>query len=218
MKQTIVGISIVVAGVILLLANLGLYNIRELVEVWWPIALVVIGGLLLLNERKDYTWSILFSLLGLFFLARNLELFTVNIAQIFWPGVIIAVGLSLLIGGSRIKKRTSKKDEDEVVSILSGIDQRNSTSDFKGCNITTVMGGATLDITKATIKKEATITVLALMGGIEIQVPKDVIVKTRTTSMLGGIDDKSISEAKATSPVLYIDGTVIMGGVEIKRS
>lgn len=218
MKQTIVGISIVVGGVILLLANLGLYNIRELVEVWWPIALVVVGGLLLLNERKDYAWSILFSLLGLFFLARNLELFTINIAQIFWPGVVIAVGLSILIGGSRIKKHTNKKDEDEVVSILSGIDQRNSTSNFKGCNITTVMGGATLDITKATIKKEATITVFALMGGIEIQVPRDVIIKTRTASVLGGIDDKSISESKATSPTLYIDGTVIMGGVEIKRS
>lgn len=218
MKQVILGVSVIAFGVILLLANLGVYNIQELVQMWWPVGLVVAGGLLLLNERTSYGWSIALSLLGLFFLARNMEIITISFAQIFWPGVIIAIGLSLLLRDGRSSPRVSTEVEDEVVSVLSGVEYNNTSRDYKGGKITAILGGAAVDIFNARIKKEATITVFTLMGGVEVRVPRNVIVKTRTVSILGGIEDSHASQQVADSPVLYIEGTVILGGVEIKRS
>ena len=70
----------------------------------------------------------------------------------------------------------------------------------------------------AIIKKEATLDVFSLWGGIEVYVPKDIIVKNNTSVILGGVEDTTDnSVALAGAPVLYIIGDVIMAGVEIKN-
>ena len=45
MKGTIAAIVLVVLGVIILLTKLGLISIslRELLRVWWPVALIAVG-------------------------------------------------------------------------------------------------------------------------------------------------------------------------------
>jgi hypothetical protein len=55
------------------------------------------------------------------------------------------------------------------------------------------------------------------MGGIELRVPEHVIVKNRASVFLGGIEDRTRPSEAKNSPVLYIDGSVVMGGIEIKR-
>lgn len=216
MKERIIGIGVITIGAILLLANLGLYNMQELVATWWPVVLVAIGGLLLINDRKDYIWSVVFSLLGLLFLARNLEFISFEFGQIFLPGLLMIVGIGLLFG-RHTQTRTSNKSEDNLTAILSGIEYKNSAKDFKGYKVTAVMGGAELDLSQATIKKEATITVFVLMGVAELRIPEDVIVKTRAMSIMGAVEEKGSPKEKSTSPVLYIDGNVLMGSVEIRR-
>lgn len=79
------------------------------------------------------------------------------------------------------------------------------------------MGGAKLDLRKATIKKEATVEVFALCGGIELVVPREITVRNQTSAILGGVEDKSEREGGKNAPVLYITGDVIMSGVEIKN-
>lgn len=59
--------------------------------------------------------------------------------------------------------------------------------------------------------------IFAFMGGVELRVPENVIVKSRATMVLGGIEDKTRPKESKDAPVLYVDGTVIMGGIEIKR-
>ena len=79
------------------------------------------------------------------------------------------------------------------------------------------MGGVELDLSRATIKKEASINVFVMMGGVEVRVPDNVIVKNRATLFLGGIEDNTRPEEGKNNPILYIDGSIVMGGVEIKR-
>ena len=56
-----------------------------------------------------------------------------------------------------------------------------------------------------------------MMGGVEVRVPDNVIVKNRATLFLGGIEDNTRPEEGKNNPILYIDGSIVMGGVEIKR-
>jgi predicted membrane protein len=79
------------------------------------------------------------------------------------------------------------------------------------------MGGVELDLSKATVAHEAVIDVFVLMGGLELRVPENVIVKSKAVCILGGVEDKTNPADAVKAPVIYLDGTVIMGGVEIKR-
>jgi hypothetical protein len=53
------------------------------------------------------------------------------------------------------------------------------------------------------------------MGGVEIHVPRTWTVVNRVNSVLGGVEDHSRSTDSGKR--LVIDGTVLMGGLEISN-
>ena len=104
------------------------------------------------------------------------------------------------------------------MAILSGSEVRVESKDFKGSRVTSICGGAMIDLRKAVIKKEATIDVFAFWGGIEIIVPEHVMVKNNTSVIMGGVEQQAGGDAvKEGGPILYITGDVVMSGVEVKR-
>jgi cell wall-active antibiotic response 4TMS protein YvqF len=101
-------------------------------------------------------------------------------------------------------------------AVLSGIERRISSSDFRGAEASAFMGGVTLDFRDAAMKgNEAEIDVSAIMGGIEIRVPRTWIVINRVTPIMGGVEDHTHSTDG--NKRLVIEGTVFMGGLEIKN-
>jgi predicted membrane protein len=80
-----------------------------------------------------------------------------------------------------------------------------------------VFGGVTIDLRNAQLDPEgARLDVTALLGGVEILVPKGWRVTTSGTPILGGIDNKTAGEA-AEGPELRIDALTILGGTDIKH-
>lgn len=215
--RLITGLCIVAFGALLLLSNLNLYHFDEFFRTWWPLILIGAGALMYLNDRGNYLWAGLVAFFGLLFQVRELNLLSVSPWQLFWPSVIIFVGISILMNRSTGTKRVSKADRDDTTAILGGSDLRSASEDFKGSNATAIMGGVKLDLRKATIKTEATVSVFCFWGGVEIVAPRNVIVRNQTSAILGGVEDKTDQEAGAKAPVLYITGDVIMGGVEVKN-
>lgn len=216
LTRIITGIAIVAVGIGFLLDSFNIIEFGSLVKEWWPLAVIFAGFVILLNDVRSYLWALVVMGLGVLLQLRELGITDVNPWQLFWPAIIIVVGLSVLFTrGPRI--RASKTERDDVTAILGGSDQKNTSEDFKGSKLTAVLGGAKLDIRKATIKKEATIEVFAFCGGIELIVPRDVTVRNKTSAILGGVEDKSEREGGKNAPILYIVGDVIMGGVEIKN-
>lgn len=53
-------------------------------------------------------------------------------------------------------------------------------------------------------------------GGIEIYVPANVNVKTKSTSIFGGVENKSNTQVNENSHTVYINGTALFGDVEVK--
>lgn len=92
-----------------------------------------------------------------------------------------------------------------------------SGKEFKGCRVDAVFGGADIDLRKAKIMNEAILRVSSIFGGIIVYVPDDVKVEVSSTSIFGGVSDKrknaKNTEAKKT---LYIEGSCVFGGVEIR--
>ena len=214
--RIIMGLATIIVGIAFLLGNLEVLNFSELASRWWPLAVILAGILIFINDTKSYLWAILVSGVGILWQLQRLDITDVNPWQLFWPAVIIIVGLSILMNRSATRLRVNKVERDDAIAILGGSDQRNTSEDFKGSKVTAVMGGVKLDLRKAVIKKEATVEIFTFWGGVELIVPPNVLVKNQTSAILGGVEDRSDRESDKNAPVLYVVGDVIMGGVEIK--
>ena len=80
------------------------------------------------------------------------------------------------------------------------------------------MGGAELDLSEAVIEeKPATIEVTVIMGGAEIKVPSEWIVKVDVSEKMGDVEDRrrqgDLGEEEI--PDLVMTGKVVMGSLEI---
>ena len=210
------GSIVLLLGVAALLGSLNLINFGELWSTWWPSLLIIGGVLLFIHNRKDYLWPLILVVVGVLWqsdmLFENIE---VNIWQIFWPLVLIAIGWSILV--NRTGSRATTSNDESVSAILGGTETKNTDKDYRGSRVTTIMGGSVIDLRHAHIKKEATIEIFALMGGIELRIPEGWTVKTSVLPVLGGVEDKSVRALKDGAPVLNVVGNVILGGVEIKN-
>lgn len=211
------GLGIVLLGGLLLLNTLNIEGFNNFLGTWWPLFVIGAGLLVLLNNMKSWLWALLLVGFGVLYQLKNLDVVDVNPWQLFWPVVIIAVGLNIIFQRSGSRTKTTSHSNDDLSAILGGVEQANTSDDYTGGKVTAVMGGVMLDLRKTTIKKEATLDVFALMGGIELWVPEDVVVKSKIAAILGGIENKSRAKEDKDAPVLYITGQVIMAGVEIKN-
>jgi len=104
----------------------------------------------------------------------------------------------------------------DVVAVLGGFERRVTTSDFRGGEITAILGGCELDLRESSIVKEAVINVFATWGGINIKVPPDWTVVLNGTPLMGGFSEKTVTPPDG-SKRLVITGYAIMGGVEVRN-
>ena len=187
--RIVLGVAIIAVGVMLLLDTLGVPGLNNILSTWWPIFVILAGLVSLINGPKNYLWPVVLVVFGTFLQLNELGILGFSPWQIIWPTLVIMIGLSIIFDKGRKIKNVNKSERQDIVAVLGGNEQKNNSTNYKGSKITAIMGGAMLDLRKATIEKEATIEVTTFCGGIEIRVPKNVIIKDQTNSVLGGVEN-----------------------------
>jgi hypothetical protein len=213
------GMCFVGFGILFLLATNGRMELQEIVKLW-PVALILIGGAVILQARRGDA--------------------NVNLAPI---GGLIWILLLGLLFSHAFERRAKAGEHDgrvQLFAVMGGDKGPVLTGDFTGADITTVMGGAELDLRQASIAPGGTVVVdlFTAMGGCVIRAPADWQVDIQTTSIMAGVNDQrkrrpaddaepaaarpptETGGASATippaAPHLVLRGTVIMGGVTVK--
>jgi hypothetical protein len=113
-----------------------------------------------------------------------------------------------------------RKDSSDWISafaVMAGFERSNNSRNFRGGDLTAIMGGCQIDLRQAALQAPASIDVFVMWGGIELRVPEDWTVELRGIPLLAGFVDKSRPPAMATEKRLIIRGMALMGGVEIKN-
>lgn len=89
---------------------------------------------------------------------------------------------------------------------------------FKGGDVTTVLGGSEIDLSQADFTGTVRLEVTQIMGGTKIIVPPHWEVRSEITAIFAGFEDKRQQPAM-TNPekVLIINGTSVLGGIELKN-
>lgn len=210
------GLMIMALGGILLAHNLGIINFDTWGLFWgvfWG-GLFLAAGITALFNRGALVWGLVLCAVGVSIMLGAFGVVDINFWKIFWPLVLVVVGLGVLFKVSPAKSKESADKSNEKVVIFYGEDARPK-GDYDGGSLSAVFGGVNLDLRQAKVKDGAVIEIFTFCGGIEINMPSDVIVQNEVRGIFGGSEDKTVPDAKAKKTVI-LRGECILGGLEIK--
>jgi len=102
--------------------------------------------------------------------------------------------------------------------VWAGIERKVSSLDFRGGDVTAIMGGAEIDLRPARMPAgRAVVDVTVMWGGVDLYVPEDWQVTVEALPLMAGIEDGTRAPAGEVRGHLVVRGVVLMGGVEIKN-
>jgi len=111
----------------------------------------------------------------------------------------------------------AKDDIVDVAAVFSGVKRNIISKQFKGGDIVAIMGGVELNFMKADLNGKVTVDNFTMFGGTKLFVPPDWNVQNNVVAIFGGVDDKRPpSTGHDPSKILFLEGTCIFGGIEIR--
>lgn len=224
------GLILILLGGGLLLDQLNILDFGDVISLYWPSLLIILGIIGLFDRKSSKTGSLIIIALGALLQLNRMDLVTVDVFRLFFPIILIIVGLSIIFGkGTR--KHSSPVDPEkwananmnmedtlDLFVILSGNTAINQSLNFKGGKATAVLGGIDLDLRQAQLNNnQAFLDVTALFGGVEIVVPDTWRVEINGTPILGGIENSTRPNPDLDAPVLKVAATAMFGGIDIKN-
>lgn len=221
-SSVIWGILLVAVGVVFALNALEITNIDIFFDGWWTLFIIVPCGVSLFTEREK-TGNLIGLAVGVFLLLCCWDVLDFSMVwKLLVPAIIVIVGLKMLLTGlfgnkaneMIAKMKEEGKDPRVGCAAFSGCDLNYDGEVFEGAELTAVFGGVKCDLRNAIIEKDCAIQLSAIFGGIDILVPEHVNVKVSTNSIFGGVSNKAGFHNNA--PTIYISGTCMFGGLEIK--
>lgn len=192
------GIVLIAAGVIWALNEFNIMHINIFFDGWWTLLIIVPCAIGLFTEREK-TGNLFGIVIGglLLLCCRDILSFSV-LWKLLVPAIIVIVGLKLLLTGLF----GNKANEIIKQQKLEGKAPKTGCAIFSGYDLN--YGGEVFEGAELT----------AVFGGIDILVPNNVNVKVNANSIFGGVSNKTA--VHPTAPTVYIGGTCIFGGVDIK--
>jgi predicted membrane protein len=233
------GLFLLLIGGVLLVDQMGVPLPAWLFS--WHVLLIAIGIFVGLKHNfRGGAWAILI-LVGGFFLVQDYYPH-IPLRRFIWPAVLIFVGLVIILSPRTHSRRWRNKWQEgwdrrnaiqgfassregytseefvDSTAIFGGVHKKVVSKNFRGGDITSIMGGTELDLTQADFTGVIRLDITQVMGGTKIIVPAHWEVRSEVTAMFAGFEDKRQQPA-VTNPdkVLILDGTSLFGGIELKN-
>jgi hypothetical protein len=204
----VTGLLLIIVGSWLLLNTLGIVSL-QVWEFLWPLILVFIGARIIMrsgrmrsgtpNERSGFGQA------------------PPAASQPYNPSQPYNTSQPYSPATPANATAANASEHASVFSVLGSCRRRWGKTTFRSAEAVCVMGGFELDLREALMGAEgsAQIEVLVIMGGLHVLVPQNWTVNSNVVPILGGIDDKTRTNASGATQQLILRGTVLMGGVEI---
>ncbi len=235
------GMFLLLIGAVLIIHRAGLVAFPP----WllsWGILLILVGIFSAIRNRFHGGFWAFALLFGAFLVARDLNP-DLRLEKFTAPVIIICVGLAFILRPRRRQWRncgpgapavadnreervtsddgpayTDRRDVVDVTSVFGGVKKIYLSKNFRGGEVTAVMGGAEIDLSQADFTGQVRMDVTCVMGGAKLIVPSSWDVQSEITAIFGGVDDKRQISGIQMDPgkVLILEGTAFFGGIEIR--
>ena len=236
-KKFAFGFIVIIAGLLLLAFNFNIvpWDFKHIFFSWQMLLIAI--GIVSISNSESRTPGIILILVGGFFLIPEVFDFHIAFIKLFWPVLLIAIGVMILVkrgihgqGHSdwhrprpHWDKQQTNSDLDEgyinETNIFSGSKRRITHQVFRGGKVSNIFGGTEIDLSQATLAEgRVELTIECIFGGVTLIVPSDWKVVLSVNSIMGGFSDKRnmVREPSDSSRVLVIRGSSVFGGGEIK--
>jgi predicted membrane protein len=241
--RVIAGLILVGIGAAFLLRNTGFILPYWLFS--WPVILILVGVYSGVKHNfRNNSWLILIGIGGFFLADKFIPDF--RLAHTFWPVVIIGAGILIMFSSRknswfgnenwrnkdnwRGKGKWSNQmgassatpdssDSLYINSVFSGIERTMLSKNFQGGNIKAVFGGIDIDLSQADIQGEVVLRLDVAFGGVKLIVPPHWTIKNEVQGLFHGVEDKrnfNTTTGVDFNKVLFLKGSVVFGGVDIK--
>ena len=197
------------------------------------------------KNNSGLFWGIIIIIFGVFFLLDNFYILDFgDFIRTYWPLILVAIGIKILLDHQRQRKTTDDFDETEQVNTYGDVSKTNGISEsnvfgdinlnitseeFRGGSVSNVFGDIKLDISNTKLPEGITkIFVSGVFGDVTIVTPKDVVLRTRGSCVAGDIAVRGYrkdglfpkleqtEEAYETSKIkLYISVSIVFGSVTV---
>jgi len=192
----VVGVVLVCVGSIGVLRGIGFldFDWRDI----WPVVLIIVG-------------------IGIVYKASNAANGTGGNSG-DWAGGDDPKAAFQAPGDEYVKAQRGADGDDVInfVSVVGTSNRRVNTQNFRGGEVTAILGSADLDLRQASIQGDAVLNIFSLAGGITIKVPVDWVVVMEGTAIIGGFEEKTAPPA-GTGKRLVVRGYAILGGLEVRN-
>ena len=208
----------------------------------WPVLLIGFGIFSGIRHGFRNVGWLLPIVIGGLFLADRLSP-DLRLRPYIWPIALIVAGLLFLFRPKRSHRhfdddnrqggpdfspdeprqpsdwQPAANDNGDVIdatAIFGGLKKNVLSKNFKGGDITTFMGGAEVNLMQADFNGRVMLDCFNMFGGTKLIIPADWQIQSGLVTIFGGIEDKRYPAQVNSGKVLYLDGTCIFGGIEIK--
>ena len=223
MKKGAFGVIVILAGLLLLAFNFDILSgdLRHVIFSWQMLLITI--GLVSLFTSESRTPGLILVFIGGFFIIPEIFDFHISFIKLFWPLLLIGIGILILFRKGFIHDRWHSRrmmsgsvhiDEGYLneTNIFSGSKHKIVHQVFKGGRVSNIFGGTEIDLTQATLGEGRNELVIdCIFGGVTVIVPSDWKVVLNMSSIMGGFSDKRnfIKESLDPSRMLVIRGSAI---------
>lgn len=209
-----IGLVLLTLGVFGVLDAAGALDASQTVDRWWPVAIIGLGLIGMLVERRIALGPGIVVVIGVLLLADQQEWTDEDLTG---PILLVIIGLVVLSGLWR--RRVEGAGRENSVVMFGGTKIKERSEHFTHADVSAIFGGATLDLREAHVDTEASVEALAMFGGVDVLVPNGWRVALDGTPIFGGCEDKTEGDGRLGSdaPVLHVHATAILGGVDVKN-
>lgn len=159
--RLVFGLIVIFLGFIFLLDNLNVIYAEDYLS-YWPVFLILFSLVKLTQSKRSggKFWGLVLTAVGGIILLDNLYVIHFHFWE-FWPLILI------FIGGSMIWRTMMREQAVENVAVgdsvvngfavMGGYRRSINSQDFRGGELTAIMGGCELDLRQASMKESAAV-------------------------------------------------------------
>ena len=201
-ENTVIGLIFIIIGVIIGLNTFHITNIDLFFDGWWTL-FIIIPCFLGLFKDQDKTGNIIGLIVGIYLLLYCQGIISFQFAwKLVVPVIFVLIGLKMIFKDTFTKKKPHQNIYDGKL--------------YTDGNYDVTFNGLILDLSKAYLNEETTITISTLFGGVDLYLPDDVNIQIQSSNFLGGVDLHKRENKIENTKVIYLNARCIFGGINIK--
>lgn len=195
------------------------------------------------SRSSGLFWGGFLILLGILFLLDRFGYLDVGkVFSTFWPLILIAIGIKLILNRNAGEARQSgpkaaSETEQMVTSdasvrhtkVFGDVEMKIDSTDFNGGSVSTVFGDIDIDLSAAKLGNgEKILTLSGVFGDVTVNLPRNIKTSVRANVILGDIRILELKDSglfvnrsfqsegyESAAKKLYISASQVFGDIEI---